>query len=146
MLAVVDTHPIQYHAPVYRALQTLGVPVTVVYGSDAGVRGYHDVEFGTRIEWDVDLLSGYRHRILIGPSAAPQSGPAVTTRGLGAALRDVAPDAVLLNGYGSAFHRAAWRAAWRLGRPILFRGETTDGAVERGGLKASVRRAALRSV
>jgi glycosyltransferase involved in cell wall biosynthesis len=65
---------------------------------------------------------------------------------LGAALRDVAPDAVLLNGYGSACHRAAWRAAWRLGRPILFRGETTDGAVDRGWLKASVRRAALRSV
>ena len=46
-LAVVETHPIQYHAPVYRALQgTFGVPVTVVYGSDFSISGYLDDEFG----------------------------------------------------------------------------------------------------
>jgi hypothetical protein len=47
MLAVIETHPIQYHAPVYRLLQSkYGVPVTAIYGSDFSVSRYHDAEFG----------------------------------------------------------------------------------------------------
>src|SRR5437879_7912387 len=39
-LAVIETHPIQYHAPVYRHLQSnLGIEVAVVYGSDFSVTG-----------------------------------------------------------------------------------------------------------
>jgi hypothetical protein len=34
-LVVVETHPIQYHAPVYPELESrLGIPVTAIYGSD----------------------------------------------------------------------------------------------------------------
>ena len=48
MLLVIETHPIQYHAPVWKYLnQTLGIPVTVIYGSDFSVVGYQDKEFGT---------------------------------------------------------------------------------------------------
>ena len=58
-LAVIETHPVQYHAPVYRALQSLGVPVTAIYGSDFSVAGYSDRGFGAQVAWDTDLLSGY---------------------------------------------------------------------------------------
>ncbi|MBV9134363.1 MAG: glycosyltransferase, partial [Chloroflexi bacterium] len=65
MLAVIETHPIQYHAPVYRALQRdFGIPVTAVYGSDFSVIGYRDAEFATTFAWDTDLLSGYAARFL----------------------------------------------------------------------------------
>ena len=64
-LAVIETHPIQYHAPVYRALeQELSVPVTAIYGSDFSVVGYHDAEFGATFQWDTDLMSGYDARFL----------------------------------------------------------------------------------
>src|SRR5438445_5111187 len=63
-LAIIETHPVQYHAPVYRAVQRLGVPITVVYGSDFSVAGYRDREFGARFAWDTDLLSGYSARFL----------------------------------------------------------------------------------
>ena len=47
MLAVIESHPVQYHAPVYRAVQRdFGVPVTAIYGSDFSVAGYRDREFG----------------------------------------------------------------------------------------------------
>ena len=59
-LVVVETHPVQYHAPVYRELGRLGVPVTAIYGSDFSVAGYTDPEFQTHFAWDTDLLSGYR--------------------------------------------------------------------------------------
>lgn len=59
MLAVIDTHPIQYRAPVYRTLSTeIGIPITVIYGSDFSVVGYQDKEFGAKFAWDTDLLSG----------------------------------------------------------------------------------------
>jgi hypothetical protein len=59
-LAVIETHPVQYHAPVYRELQkTWGIPVTAIYGSDFSVAGYRDREFGATFAWDSDLLSGY---------------------------------------------------------------------------------------
>ena len=52
MLAVIETHPIQYHAPLYRLLeQRFGVPVTAIYASDFSVRGYRDAEFGATFAW-----------------------------------------------------------------------------------------------
>ena len=60
MLCVIETHPIQYHAPVWREVQQAhGIPVTAIYGSDFSVAGYRDREFNTTFQWDTDLLSGY---------------------------------------------------------------------------------------
>jgi len=128
MLAVVDTHPVQYRAPVYRALQQeLRLPVTAVYGSDFSVAGYRDKEFDVEFKWDTDLLSGYRSiflsRATPGDATLPDD---LSTAGVGDAIRTINPRAVLVVGYRPAFHRAAWFEAWRQRRPLLFRGETTD--------------------
>lgn len=146
MLAVIETHPIQYHAPVYRALAGLyGVPVTVIYGSDFSVNGYLDPEFGASFAWDTDLLSGYKSVFLseVSRNGARDLGE-ISTRGLRAAMREVAPKAVLLVGYSPRFHRAGLYQASRAGYSVLFRGETTDHAVRRGVTKAWVRDRALR--
>ncbi len=146
MLAVVETHPIQYHAPVYRALQQqFGVNVTAIYGSDFSVAGYHDAEFGTTFRWDTDLVSGYDAAFLsrVGQGGA-RSVEEVTARGLGEALRRFKPRAVLLLGYSPRFHRQAFFQARRLGVPLLFRAETTDHARHRGQLKQFARDRFLR--
>jgi glycosyltransferase involved in cell wall biosynthesis len=145
-LAVVETHPIQYHAPVYRALaERFAVPVTVVYGSDCSVVGYQDREFGTTVAWDTDLLSGYTSRFLSRVSEGGARTPdGVSARGLARALRAVSPSAVLLVGYSPGFHRAAFLAAWRVGLPVLFRGETTDHARRRGVVTTRARDLGLR--
>src|SRR6187200_1300267 len=126
-LAVIETHPIQYHAPVYRALeQELSVPVTAIYGSDFSVVGYHDAEFGATFQWDTDLMSGYDARFLTRvEQGGGRAAEEVTTRGLSEQLQLVKPDAVMLVGYSPRFHRDAFLAAWRGGYPLLFRGETT---------------------
>ena len=147
MLAVIETHPIQYHAPVYRLVeQAHSIPVTAIYGSDFSTAGSHDAEFGTSFAWDTDLLSGYSSRFLStvaagGAAAADEA----TTHGLGRMLKDLSPAAVLTVGYSPRFHREAWLAAWRTGAPILFRGETNDEAVNRSWLKQVGRDAALRA-
>ncbi len=145
-LTVLDTHPIQYHAPVYRAVQAkFGMPVSVIYGSDFSVAGYRDREFGTSFAWDVDLLSGYDSVFLSRvPRDRRKSNQRPSFLGLGKALRRLNPGAVLLTGYSPAFHQVAFLQAWRSGIPILFRGETTDDATHRGSTRNLIRSSALR--
>jgi glycosyltransferase involved in cell wall biosynthesis len=68
----------------------------------------------------------------------------LSAHGIGGLLREIRPAATLLLGYSPAFHRRAWYAAWRLGRPLLFRGETTDRAQTTSHVKSALRRAGLR--
>lgn len=145
MLAVIETHPVQYHAPVYRMLQQqCGVPVTAIYGSDFSVAGYTDKEFGAAFAWDTDLLSGYSSVFLskVQDGGAPNFDE-VSSTGLRTVLGGLRPDAVMVVGYSPSFNRAAWYEAWRSGRPILFRGETSDASDSRSWLKNQGRRAAL---
>jgi len=66
-VAFVNTHPIQYFAPLYAYLNQTGVfAVTALYLSDFSVRGSLDAAFGQVVKWDVDLLSGYDVRFVEG--------------------------------------------------------------------------------
>jgi glycosyltransferase involved in cell wall biosynthesis len=146
MLAVVETHPIQYHAPVYRYVQQeLDVPVTVVYGSDFSVAGYRDEEFGARFAWDTDLLSGYRSLFLARiADGGGRSLREVSAGNVRQALKVIGPRAVLLVGYTPSFHVRAWFEALREGYPLLFRAETADHAVRRSTPKRWLRDGVLR--
>jgi glycosyltransferase involved in cell wall biosynthesis len=145
-LLAIETHPIQYRAPVYRALQqTFSIPVTTIYGSDFSVAGYRDDEFGSSFAWDTDLLSGYEPLFLSRVAGAGgRRAQGVSTLGLGAALRGSNPAAILLTGYSPVFHQKAFYYAWRSRVPLLFRGETTDHARARSGIKDWARTHTLR--
>lgn len=134
---MVETHPVQYHAPVYRAVQTnYGIPVTVVYGSDHSVVGYRDEEFGAEFAWDTNLLEGYESRFL---TRGQRETERISASKIRAALAAVSPDAVLNVGYSPAFYRKALRVSTGLGKPLMFRAETTDHAQSRGPLRAILR-------
>ena len=145
MLAVIETHPIQYRAPVYRLLQQkFNIPVTVIYGSDFSVAGYRDREFGASFAWDTDLLSGYTSVFLSRVAGGgARSFEEVTARGLDETLARLAPKAVLIVGYSPRFHQVAFYQAWRAKYPLIFRGETTDRAVKRDAIKSWLRDRAL---
>lgn len=145
-LAVIETHPIQYHAPVYRHLnERLGLRVTVIHGTDCSVVGYRDAEFGADISWGRELLEGYEAQFLArvaeGGAARPERA---STAGLWSALGRASPAAVLLVGYLPRFHLQAAAVARARGLPLLLRAETTDHAVARGALASTARDALLR--
>lgn len=121
-LAIIETHPVQYHAPVWRRAAEK-VPLHVIYGGDFSVRGYRDREFGASFQWETDLLAGYSHQVLQ-PAAADYES--VTAAGLEAALDDMKPAAVLALGYHHPLDRAALKWAVKRKVPLLFRGETSD--------------------
>lgn len=145
-LAVIETHPIQYHAPVYRELQShFGINVTAIYGSDFSVAGYKDAEFGTTFAWDTDLLAGHsQHFLSRSQTGGARNAESVSTRGLHHVLEQLQPRVVLLTGYSPSFYRHSYRIAKRHGAPLIFRAETTDHAVERGRIKGAVRDIALK--
>jgi glycosyltransferase involved in cell wall biosynthesis len=129
-LAVVNSHPIQYFAPLYRFLNRgQGLEVTALYCSDFSLRGSIDPGFKQTVTWDVDLLSGYRSVFL---------GDAARTRTLGGfwslvcpqvwpELRSGSYDAVLLHGYSHAVEILALLAAKSKGLPVFMRSETHLG-------------------
>lgn len=123
-LVILETHPVQYHAPVWRhACETLGVPLMVLYGGDFSVRGYRDREFGASFQWESDLLAGYPSQILQ-PDAVDYDN--VTDQGVESALKAIQPSAILSLGYHHPLDRAGLRWARKHGVPLIFRGETSD--------------------
>jgi glycosyltransferase involved in cell wall biosynthesis len=145
-LVVITTHPVQYHAPVYRTLREKhGVPVRIIYASDFSVAGYHDKEFGASFAWDVDLGVDenclFLSRVKDGGAASFED---IRPDGMAAALAKTSPAAVLLTGVQPAYHLHAFRHARALGKPLLFRAETTDHARTRAAWKEMARGLFLR--
>ena len=122
MLMIIETHPIQYHAPVWKYLnQVLGIPVTVVYGSDFSVEGYRDKEFGISIAWDADLLEGYKSIFLSkSREGGANSDLEVNVKGLEDVIFRLNPTAILSVGYSPKFHSDAVRVAKKYGKPFSF--------------------------
>ncbi len=145
-LVVIETHPVQYHAPVYRMVEEAhGIPVTVIYGSDFSVAGYRDKEFNASFAWDVDLTSGNDVRFLSRVSdGGGGSFEEVSSRGLTRMLEAAKGSAVLLTGYSRMFNIGACYAARKTGWPILFRAETSDRARQRDSVKSAMRDWTLR--
>src|SRR5262249_25612670 len=109
-LVIVETHPVQYRAPVYRSVEKRhGIPVEVIYGSDFSVAGYYDKEFRTSFAWDVDLVGDsactFLSRVAQGGAASVET---VSADGLGPELRRAGAGAVLLTGYQPKFHLSAF--------------------------------------
>ena len=126
-LAVVDTHPIQYRAPYYRALARR-LRLRVYLFDRQGMDVKRDAGFGRDIAWDVPLLGGYDCEFL--PNASPRHGldkgffGLVAGRGLAAAVTSRRPGALLINGWSRMIWWQAAALARRLRIPYLVRGES----------------------
>ena len=69
-IAVLNSHPIQYFAPLYAYLNAApDLEVTALYLSDFSIRGGKDAGFGRDVKWDLDLLAGYRS-VFLGEACA----------------------------------------------------------------------------
>ncbi|MFD1258265.1 glycosyltransferase [Mucilaginibacter terrae] len=57
----INSHPIQYFAPLYKYLNEHGVKTKAWYGSDESIKGGMDKQFGAEVKWDIPLLQGYEY-------------------------------------------------------------------------------------
>lgn len=125
-LAYLVSHPIQYQAPLLRKIAALPeADLTVFFMSDLSVRGYQDPGFGTVVQWDVPLLSGYRHSFL--PCLGPKSRLSFwrpLVYGLRKTLRPGEFDALWVHGYAHYATLIAVVLAKRYGMKVFLRGES----------------------
>src|SRR5260370_33744515 len=74
-LAILSTHPIQYHSAWFRALAAYsGLNTHVYYCHQATPREQAEAGFGVEFDWDVPLLEGYPHTFLKNVAASPGHG------------------------------------------------------------------------
>ena len=147
-VAVFNTHPIQYYAPIWRKLaKSPELEVQVFYGSDFSIRGCRDREFGVEVAWDVPLLEGYASGFLDGFDKInqtgfwkPRPGPAAS------AIFSNRPDVVVVTAYHAAFWYGILAAASAAGSCVVMRHDATDEAFASRGLKKLVRGMILRMV
>ena len=126
-LAILQTHPIQYHAPFFRKLaECTEIDVTVFYCSDHALRPAIDPGFGVRFTWDRDLVSGYVCHFLKNYSFKSDVNSFFGLVNLGIVHEILVGtyDALLIHGYTHATTLIAYVAARIKGVPIFFRGET----------------------
>jgi glycosyltransferase involved in cell wall biosynthesis len=146
-VAVLTSHPIQYQAPWFRGLaKRVDLEVFFAHRQSAAEQG--KAGFGVAFDWDVDLLSGYKHRFLANVSRNPgvdhfagcdtpevkdiiagTTGPRNhgTT---GQLSTDHGPrtterfDAFIVSGWHLKSYWQAVRACRRAGVPVLVRGDS----------------------
>ena len=144
-LAIVSTHPIQYHSPWFRALASHpNLDLSVFYGFHASPADQASAGFGVEFDWDIPLLDGYRYTFVNGECQKPRSFFAVQAPRIAQMLAEEHVDAVLVNGW---HYRAAWQtifACWKRRIPVMIRGDS-QLVSPRSHLKRFVKYPAYRS-
>ena len=142
-LAYLVSHPIQYQAPLLRAIAAdPEIDLKVFFCSAVSVRAYRDDGFQREFEWDVELLDGYDSHFL---PAALDSGVPGRWRplnwGLGGELRRGGFDVLWVHGHMRLYHLISMVLARLRGVRVLNRDEAWARSSARGPLKRTLKRA-----
>lgn len=126
-LAILNTHPIQYHGTWFRSLASQpGLSIEVFYCHNATATEQADAGFAVEFDWDIPLLNGYPHRFLRNvarrPGIAGFSG--LDTPEIKDIITRERFDAVMINGW---HYKSAWqalRACWQTRTPVMVRSDS----------------------
>ena len=138
-LGILASHPIQYHAPLYRELARQ-VDLKVYFAHRQSAAGQAAAGFNVAFEWDVDLLGGYEHRFLDNQARRPGVSDffGCDTPAIADEIQRGRFDAFLVSGWYLKSYWQAIRACRRLGVPVMVRGDSQLGT-PRSWVKAWVK-------
>ena len=128
-LAIVISHPIQYHAPLYGYLaKDRRFRIKVFYMSDRGARPFYEKFSGRVVQYDNPILEGYEYEFLNSgePRTWWQEKTEFVHLGLSQELLNFDPHAVYFHGYTNPSYWFAMLICKRKGIKILLRGENED--------------------
>lgn len=126
-LAIVSTHPIQYHSAWFRALASRSdLDLRVYYCHRATPREQAGAGFGVEFEWDVPMLEGYPYTFLKNDASSPGHGRfgGFDTPEIKQIIRRREYDAVMVNGW---HYKSAWQAicaCWKSKVKVMVRGDS----------------------
>ena len=136
-LAIVASHPVQYHAPLFRELaKRLDLEVLFACRPSAADQG---AGFDVPFLWDSDLASGYRHAFLTNVAARPNPSrfSGCDTPGVARRLKEGGFDGVLVMGWHL---KSFWQTVVGCrvaGIPVMVRGDSQLGTPRGRGLLAA---------
>lgn len=124
-LGVLTSHPIQYQAPLFRALAR-EVELKVFFAHQPKAREQGEAGFGVAFEWDVDLLDGYCHVFLENRSRHPNVNKfsGCDTPSIRDYIAQGNFDAFLVTGW---YLKSFWQAVFachKEGIPVMSRGDS----------------------
>jgi glycosyltransferase involved in cell wall biosynthesis len=126
-LAILSTHPIQYHSAWFAALASHPeIDLEVLFCHQATPREQAAAGFGVEFDWDLPLLDGYAYRFLNNIAAPPSlhSFSGLDTPEVGGLIERGRYHAVIVNGW---HYKSSWqtmRACRRTGTPVMARGDS----------------------
>ncbi len=127
-LAIIDTHPIQYNAPVFRLLAERGrVQVKVFYTwGETVLKNKFDPGFGKEIVWDIPLLDGYDYEFVdnVAPDPNASSFSGIDNPDIYKNIERYQPDFLLVFGWSFKTNLRLLRH-YKGKIPIIFRGDST---------------------
>ena len=127
---MISAHPVQYGAPLFRALaKDPRLDVQVAYCDMGGAEAHVDRDFGVPVKWDIPLLDGYQWTLIRNRSWAPSidSFFGLLNLGIWRMIRQGNFDAVVVHtGYVYATFWVAVIAAKLSHVPVLFGTDATS--------------------
>jgi glycosyltransferase involved in cell wall biosynthesis len=138
-VGLLDSHPIQYQAPWFRALAAQ-CDLHVFFAHRQSPAQQADAGYGVAFEWDLDLLAGYRHTLLANVSRKPNvfSFAGCDTPEIADHIATGAFDAWINSGWYLKSYWQAMLACKRHGIPVFARGDS-QLAGSRGRLKLAAK-------
>jgi len=128
-LVIVITHPIQYHAPLYRRIAEADLfDLHVIFHNDRGARAYYDQSARATVSYDNGILEGYHYQFLTRGDPVGL-GQKLQQRFLPSLIREIIrhqPTAVYFHGYNHPAHIQAMLRLGKHGIKVLLRGENED--------------------
>jgi glycosyltransferase involved in cell wall biosynthesis len=148
-LAYFVSHPIQYQAPLLRAIAAdPEIDLEVFFFSDFSLREYLDPGFGKTIKWDIPLTEGYKHQFLEtwGSKERKSWFKQPIAKNITKILQEGKFDAIWVHGWSWFCSLQAIYVAHKLKIPVLLRGESNGLTEPAQGLKKAVKKLFIRSI
>lgn len=124
-IGILASHPIQYHAPLFRELAARVNVDLSVYFCHRPTPEEQGQGFGVAFEWDVDLLSGYRYCFLRNRARNPTQGfLGYDTPEINDIIDRENFDAFIVHGWNNMACWQAFMACWRNGTPLGVRSDS----------------------
>jgi glycosyltransferase involved in cell wall biosynthesis len=143
-LGYLTSHPIQYQAPLFRALaNTPGISFEAFFCDMHGAAPSYDPGFEQVVKFDTPMLEGYRYRVLRNRAPRPGIRPMGLLNPEAVALaRSGRFDAIVVHGYSYLTNLAVLGLPRSRRAMLLLRGES-HGEERRPGWKLAVKRGAM---
>ncbi len=128
-LGILASHPIQYQAPLFRALAQQ-LDLTVFFAHRQTPEEQSKAGFNVDFDWDVDLLAGYDHQFLNNRARRPDVSrfTGCDTPQIVDEIRQGGFDAFLVTGWYLKSHWQAIHACRKYHVPVMVRGDSQLGS------------------